>query len=103
MKGIELYKIIEDRLEQLLIKNGDIPTAVEISLDHYKNFIDFLEKNISIKGSTKQIGELYVSGKLLYIIPKEKCFEMKDIKGKQEMIILPFKLIYEGKQGYMTK
>ena len=75
-EGDELCKLIVADLRQLA-KEFIVPEQLELSLEQYKVFMEFLDNNPKMKGGEERLGYVKMNGEILYIVPSPKLVEMK--------------------------
>lgn len=98
MKGEELYEMIELELSK---NEFDMPTSIEIPNESYTNFWNYIDKE-KLNGKDFGIFIVKVNDEEidLYSIPVDECFDIVKKEGEKDTKKkLPFKLIFEGKQG----
>jgi len=93
MRGEELYDSIELEINA---NPFSIPTSVEIPTDSYKSLWKHIDEK---KLNGREFGIFLVADVEIYCIPVKECFEVVEKDENKTKKQLPFKLIFEGKQG----
>jgi len=83
INGEQIYQLVLGEVRQQA-KEYKTPEQLELSLEHYSAFMEYLDKNPEKRGEVKELSYVVINGVTLYIIPSQQVLEpIKDEQGEE--------------------